>query len=375
MPKPITRRQLLALGVLAGLTACSREATPIAPTVLAPTVTPPQPAPTAAPATTAPTTALAPTAPASSAAPTAAAPAPTIAADQTQLLVAAMTNAAQLFLAGVDDRQRGQASYSFGDSERLRWHWTTPANFPRNGLPLRDMTPEQQARAQALLAASVSAVGQTQALNIMALQQDLGSDPSLYFVTIFGTPGERVWGWRWEGHHLSRQYTIVENQVAATPFFLGAWPTVSSAGLRAMPREEDAALELANSIGQAAVFQPNTLTRHVTQNQERVAPLDAVGVAYSAMNPAQQQLVLELIQTYLKGMPETVGAAQFERIRAAGFDAIQFGWAGPFELRRPTYYRLQGPTFLIEHDKSRNGGTHIHSVWRDFEQDFGYHLL
>jgi hypothetical protein len=86
-------------------------------------------------------------------------------------------------------------------------------------------------------------------------------------------------------------------------------------------------------------------------------------------------LALEIIQTYLSVLPENLAAAQFERLTAAGLENIRFGWAGPLELRRPTYYRLQGPTFVLEHDKSRNGGTHIHSVWRDFERDFGYHLL
>ncbi|MCB0023822.1 MAG: DUF3500 domain-containing protein, partial [Caldilinea sp.] len=140
---------------------------------------------------------------------------------------------------------------------------------------------------------------------------------------------------------------------------------------RAMPREEDAALELVTSLGAPAIFQENTLTRHVTQNDARVQPLDPVGVEFAAMTDAQQQLVVEIVETYLAAMPPFMAAAQRARIDAAGLDAIRFGWAGPLELRRPTYYRLQGPTFLLEHDKSRNGGTHIHSVWRDFERDFG----
>jgi hypothetical protein len=142
-----------------------------------------------------------------------------------------------------------------------------------------------------------------------------------------------------------------------------------------MSREEDIALELATSLGAPAIFQENTLTRHLTQNDARVQALDSVGVAFADMTDAQQQLVMAIIETYLAAMPPFMAAAHLERITGAGLDAIRFGWAGPLELRRPTYYRLQGPTFLLEHDKSRNGGTHIHSVWRDFERDFGYHLL
>jgi hypothetical protein len=285
-----------------------------------------------------------------------------------------VTKAAQSFLDALDDGPRTKATYAFDDSERVRWHWTTPSGFPRNGLPLREMTDAQKPLAHALLAASVSGAGYEKAVNIMGLQNDLGNDPELYYVTVFGVPGEGAWGWRWEGHHLSRQFTIAGDEVAMTPFFLGAWPTVSGGGLRAMASEEDLALALAASLGEPAIFQPNTLTRHVTQNEPRVEPLEPVGVAYRDMIPAQQQLVTELLQTYLGVMPEFMAAAQTERIDGAGREEIRFGWAGPLELRRPTYYRLQGPTFLLEHDKSRNGGTHIHSVWRDFERDFGYHL-
>jgi hypothetical protein len=81
------------------------------------------------------------------------------------------------------------------------------------------------------------------------------------------------------------------------------------------------------------------------------------------------------VQTYLNTLPGDIAAPIFERIRSAGFEQLRFGWAGPLEPRRPQYYRLQGPTFLLEFDNSRNGGTHIHSVWRDFEQDFGQHLV
>ena len=63
------------------------------------------------------------------------------------------------------------------------------------------------------------------------------------------------------------------------------------------------------------------------------------------------------------------------RVNAAGIENVRFGWAGSVEPRRPHYYRLQGPTFLLEFDNSRNGGTHIHSVWRDFAEDFGQHLV
>jgi hypothetical protein len=103
----------------------------------------------------------------------------------------------------------------------------------------------------------------------MSLQNDLGNDPELYFVTVFGTPaGGGPWGWRFEGHHLSRHFTIVSDRVALMPFFLGSWPTVSSNGLKAMEREEWAARELITALeGQqreTALSNPER-SRHVTQ--------------------------------------------------------------------------------------------------------------
>jgi hypothetical protein len=281
-------------------------------------------------------------------------------------------------LNALDEGQRAKATYAFADPERTRWHWTTPGNFPRNGLPLRELTPEQRDKAMALLQSGVSANGFQKALDIMSLQNDLGNDPELYYVTVFGTPGESTWGWRFEGHHLSRHFTIVNDQAALMPFFLGSWPTVSRNGLKAMEREEWAARELITALEgeqrETAIFQPRTLARHITQNQAQVAPLDPVGIPVIDLNPDRQILVSEIINTYLNTLPAEVAAVQLARIAEAGLENIRFGWAGSIEPRRPHYYRLQGPTFLLEHDNSRNGGTHIHSVWRDFSEDFGQQL-
>ena len=379
MKTKLTRRQALRLVVLGGLgglaAACSPRATstsvPLQPTRLPATPTAPinnsglVQGNTPAAATSAP--------PANASIPSATPEA------STPTLIANITQAATGFLNSLDEGQRVKATYAFTDAERVRWHWTTPRNFPRNGLPLREMNPGQRDLALALLQASVSGAGFQKALNIISLQNDLGNDPELYYVTVFGAPGgAEPWGWRFEGHHLSRHYTIVGDQLAVTPFFLGAWPTVTNTGLKAMEREEWAARELITSLEgsqrQTALFQESTLTRHVTQNQPYVTSLDPTGLVASEFNENQQGLMLEIIQTYLDTLPGDFAASHFERLSQSGVENIRFGWAGPLEARHPHYYRLQGPTFLLEFDNSRGGGTHIHSVWRDFAEDFGQHL-
>jgi hypothetical protein len=103
--------------------------------------------------------------------------------------------------------------------------------------------------------------------------------------------------------------------------------------------------------------------------------LDPVGVLAGDLNQEQQGLIMEIVLTYLGTLPTSIAGPIFKRLHEAGFEQVRFGWAGSTEPRQPSYYRLQGPTFLLEFDNSRNRGTHIHSVWRDFEQDFGHHLL
>jgi hypothetical protein len=357
MTKKISRRDVLkvgTLGVLGGLAACSPIAR--ATETLLPTYAPfptstPVPAATTLPGTT----------------PTAG---PTV-----STLINDIANRATQYLDLLDESQRAKTSYAFNDPELTRWHWTTPGNFPRNGLPLREMGTAQRDAAFALLQTSQSAYGLNKSLDIISLQNDLGNDPELYYVTVFGTPGVEPWGWRWEGHHLSRRFNVINGKLSVTPFFLGAWPTVNNAGLKAMEREEWAARELVTSMPDnqraIAIFQQDTLGRHVTQNDAYVAPLENIGIAASNFNTDQQTLIMEIIHKYLDTLPDLVAVSHLDRLQAAGIENITFAWAGSLEAQRPHYYRLQGPTFLMEHDNSRNRGTHIHSVWRDFAEDFG----
>jgi hypothetical protein len=309
--------------------------------------------------------------------------------------VEAVDAAARVFLASLSPAQRARASFPFAGAERTRWHWTVPASVPRNGLPLGAMSSRQRRLALTLLRSSSSRAGYRKALDIMALQGvlqriDTGLDdpfdPDLYYVSVFGRPGARTWGWRLEGHHLSRNFTVVDGNLVTEPFFLGAWPTRAGSayrtvaqGERTMRREEDAAREIVlmlhGRLRRQVVFSSESLTDHVTQNAVRVRPLDRVGVLTADLPSAAQKRVLEIVRTYLANHPPATARDALLRVDRAGIARTRFGWAGSLRPGRPHYYRLQGPTFLLEFDNSRNSGTHIHSVWRDFERDFGRHLL
>ena len=90
---------------------------------------------------------------------------------------------------------------------------------------------------------------------------------------------------------------------------------------------------------------------------------------------AQQKLLRELVNEYTSRMVDDIATERVRRINAAGFDNVSFAWMGADALHEPHYYRVQGPTFLIEFDNVQTSANHIHSVWRDFNGDFGDDVL
>jgi hypothetical protein len=125
----------------------------------------------------------------------------------------------------------------------------------------------------------------------------------------------------------------------------------------------------------AAVIAPTAPNDIVTLTAIKVDPLNPAGLLASAMTRAQRDLLVKVIEAYSANMLPDEAGARIAKIRAAGVEKIGFAWAGPTEKGQRYYYRVQGPTFLIEHNNTQNNGNHIHSVWRDFNGDFGRDLL
>ncbi len=304
-----------------------------------------------------------------------------------------MLQAARALLDSLTPAQRDEAIFAFDDAQRFVWHFTP---IPRKGLPFRDMLPHQQKLAHALVSAGYSSLGALKAAQIMSLEQVLHEfeegaerrfvrDPDLYFVTVFGEPSEsQIWGWRLEGHHVSLNVTIKDGrEFTVTPSFFGANPAEvrkgPRAGLRVLAAEEDRARDLLALLDErqlaAAVIEPEAPRDILSYNHHRAELLGTGGIAASALNAAQRDALLAVVEAYALSMPQEIAAKRMQDAARAPLDELRFAWAGPTVRGEPYYYRVQSPTFLIEHDNTQNGGNHIHSVWREFTGDWGADLL
>jgi Protein of unknown function (DUF3500) len=356
-----------------------------------------------------------------------------------------MAEAADLWLAELDDDQRSLARWDFpADDERRLWFYT-PTDH--GGLTVHQQRPSQQRAAMRLVSTGLSPAAYVTVATIMGLENVLdytegfaaswnrerGRDPGLYYLRVFGEPGgERPWGWRFGGHHVSLNNLVVDGVlVATTPCFLGADPAVSpllgGAVNRPLARVEDLARDLMRSLQPELAARALLLSKApsdvVTANRtyvtdgNRLIPLagiwrderfpdpveqaklqaisdaidestglsdadhDAVaysftpkGVPAAELDAEQREMLRALLGTYFDRAP--AGVSPLHRYNdETALDAVHFAWAGPTALGQPHYYRLQGPRLLIEWDNTQRKANHAHSVWRDPTSDFGLDVL
>ena len=354
-----------------------------------------------------------------------------------------MATAAAAWLDVLDEGQRDVARWAapgsdaHTEAERLRWFYT-PTDH--GGLAIGQQRPAQQRLAMRLVASGLSTAGYVTVATVMGLENVLdlvedfstswgrerGRDPGLYYLRVFGDPAsDRLWGWRFGGHHVSLNNLVVDGRVrAVTPCFLGADPAAAPLlggdVLRPLGRSEDLARELVRSLphelSEQAVLLERAPTDIVGGNRTRIADgdrmislpdvwrarfsdpdlaagLDAMsstaeaasgvgpedhrrlslttapkGVPGRALDPGQRELLRALVETYVGRVPDGLAAP-------VELDDVHLAWAGPTEPGRPHYYRLQGPRLLVEWDNTQRRANHAHSVWREPGSDFGIDVL
>lgn len=303
---------------------------------------------------------------------------------------AAMARAAESFLNTLDAAQKAKLQFPFDSEERFNWHYIPRV---RKGLPLAEMTPPQREAAFALLKTGLSASGFTRVETIRSLELVLRAienrnarDPEQYFFTVFGAPGAQAWAWRYEGHHLSQNWTVAAGKAVATsPAFFGASPAVvldgPMKGTRALPAEADLAWALLDGLDDAsrnkAVLAGTAPADIITGNSRKAAILEPAGLSAGEMSPRERGLLMRLIEAHASSQQAALADARLTALKAAGFDNVRFAWIGATTNAAGAghYYRIQGPTFLIEYDNTQNNANHQHIVWRDFKGDFGDDLL
>ncbi|WP_075348787.1 DUF3500 domain-containing protein [Algoriphagus marinus] len=296
------------------------------------------------------------------------------------------------FIDSLSPEQRKKAVLDFEDQRKLDWHFFPSTMFLREGIPLDELNSLQLDKLEKLMLTFLSKSGYEKVEKIKGLEDVLRTisgdsimrDPGKYFTTFYGDPTkDQVWAMSFEGHHVSLNFTVVDGKVSSTPRFLGANPAMIPEGPRkgdrTLQEEEDLGFDLINSFSegqkQKAIFQEESFKDIVSFNIPKVDPFAPVGIQYSELDVEQQKKLMRLIDEYLNTMPKKSAIERRNKIMEEDLSDIYFGWVGALNLGSAHYYRIQGKSFLVEFDNSQNKANHIHTVWRDFDGDFGRDLI
>ncbi|HWY86239.1 MAG TPA: DUF3500 domain-containing protein, partial [Gemmataceae bacterium] len=306
--------------------------------------------------------------------------------------------AAKKFLDSLDDKQRAKAVFDFDSTKKAGWSNLPITNVPRNGVRTGDMTKPQHDAALELLAAVLSKEGYQKIIDIMNADEELatgkgkgkggkgggkgGAKTSFgnanYFLAIFGPPSmTQPWFVQFGGHHLGLNVTIVEKSLVLTPTHTGAQPvsyTRDGKTVRPLGGENDKAFQLIGALddtqrAQAAIKDKN-LVLGPGQDGKKITPQ---GIKGSALTAAQQAQLLDLIGEWVNIIHQDAAAPRMAEIKANLADTY-FGWNGPTTNGSAAYYRIQGPTLVIEY-APQGGIDHIHTVIRDPSNDYGQKLM
>ncbi|KWX23577.1 hypothetical protein AFM11_15080 [Mycolicibacterium wolinskyi] len=373
-------------------------------------------------------------------------PAEIRALDATRPLAVELAAKVAAWLESLSSEQRTRATFGSpgsSENERLLWFYT-PTDH--GGLPLVDQRPAQHRLVMQILATGLSEPGYVTLVTVMGMEnvldrlegwsmtfeRDRGRDPGMYYVSVFGSPDDRLWGWRFGGHHVSVNQLIADGRVVSTtPLFLGADPAAApllGSVLQPLVSVQDVALDLMRSFDRdqrtRALINPRAVSDLVGANRSLVSEgdqrlplpdvfrgrftdsqvatqLDEVneamqagsgysaeddaqvaltgvpkGLPAAAMTATQRDALRILLDLYFTRAAEPIAESYRVRYQAADqFDALHVAWAGAIKAGEPHYYRIQGPGILIEYDNTQRRANHVHAVWRDPTGDFGVDTL
>jgi hypothetical protein len=299
--------------------------------------------------------------------------------------------AANAFLESLPKNLRADTRFPLDSPERLAWHFVPRE---RVGASLLELDDAQSELLGPLLATALSPEGLLATRGILKHENILRRveteaglanasrrDPGLYYTAVFGQAADNTpWAWRFEGHHLSINVTELPGEApVVAPLFMGANPARvlagPNAGFRLLAAEEDLGREMITllpaSSRQIAIIRDTAFSDILTGNDPKVRNLELAGLAAADMSAAERAQLRRLIELYLGRMSAASAKDALARLDRAGFEKVRFAWAGGIAAGQAHYYRIHGPTLLIEYDNTQNDANHIHTVYRDLERDFG----
>lgn len=296
------------------------------------------------------------------------------------------------FISSLTSPQKSKIVHEFKEDTREDWHFLPWSSYERQGLPLKELTANQKKLVHKLLQSSLSETGYKQTTEIIGLENVLAAisgdsvyrDPQKYYVSIYGNPAnEDTWMWTFEGHHVSLHFTTVADMVSYSPRFFGSNPgrimDGEHKGFSPLVNEEDLGLALVNMLSdnqkKIAIFNDKAYNDIQSWNNSVAEKLPSEGILVSDLNVNQKKQVMRIIHEYVSTIPTDQAREKMDAIRNEELDDMRFAWAGATVLGKAHYYRIQAKSFMIEFDNSQDNANHIHSVWRDFEGDFGRDLL
>ncbi len=297
-----------------------------------------------------------------------------------------IVTAAQSFLATLDESGRARVQVPFDSPLRTRWSNLPIGMVPRNGVRMGDLTAAQRTAAMAVLEAAFSTDGYTKVVDIVRSDEVLrtsgsgGGRPAFgqdeYFLAFVGAPSvETPWMIQFGGHHLGINMTLAGSRATLAPSLTGAQPatyTIEGRTIRPLGREHDRAFELIGSLdaGQRAQAVISARMGDLVLGPGRDGQsIQPEGLKVSAMTAAQQALVMDIVKEWAGIADESLAAPRLEEIRKT-LPETWFAWSGPTTPGSAAYFRIHGPTLVIEYAPQRSVD-HIHAIYRDPTNDYG----
>ncbi|MEO9894702.1 DUF3500 domain-containing protein [Aurantibacter sp.] len=305
---------------------------------------------------------------------------------------------ANIFIASLSEDLKAKAIFSLDDEERFNMKYIP---ISRKGPRFHDFNEIQKSAAIDLLKSSLGEEGFRKSKDIMSLEKVLRviedddndlmpdgrprRDPLNYHFLIFGDPAsENPWGWKFEGHHLSLNFTSSDGKISsATPIFFGANPGVikitGHKDKEVLKKETSLSFKLVNSLSseqlKKAKFADIAPEEIITTTIRKVENFEQKGIFFNELTTTQKETFNELLDLYMNNYEKKFSEAYREKIKNAGIDKLSFSWAGSLVPGTPNYWCIQGPVLIIEYDNTQTDANHVHTVVRDPTNDYGEDTL